>query len=149
MLTYRVQKARSSKHYSFSVLGVGLILAIGGSFMLAGFLLEPVLGALFKLPWFQHNQKLRYAHAEWQAGSTLQIQRLAHESLGVGIWSNATGTVPVTRAGEKLATLDVSDSNHARLRRSSVELGKIDYTTDSAEKGPSPYYSRVPSGEHI
>lgn len=117
--------------------------------MLAGFFLEPVLAALFKLPWFQHNQKLRYAYAEWQAGSTLQIQRLAHESLGVGTWSNATGTVPVTRADEKLATLDISDSTHARLRRSSVELGKFDYTTEPVQKGPLPRYSRLPSAEHI
>ena len=117
--------------------------------MLAAFLLEPVLAALFKLPWFQHNQKLRYAYAEWQAGTTLQIQRLAHEGLGVGTWSNPTGTVPVTQGNEKLAALDVSDANHPRLRRSSMELGKVGYTTNSTQKGPVPRYSRVPSVEHI
>lgn len=117
--------------------------------MLAAFLLEPALAALSKLQWFQHNQKLRYAYAEWQAGSTLQIQRLAHEGLGEGTWSNASGSVPVTQANEKLAILDVSNSSHARLRRSSVQLGDVGSTADSAQKGPLPRYSRVPSSEHM
>lgn len=117
--------------------------------MFAAFLLDPVLAALFKLPWLQHNQRLRYAYAEWQAGSILQIQRLAHEGLGVGTWSNANGTVPVTKGDEKLAALDVSEENHARLRRTSVELGKFGYTIDSAQKGPVPRYSRVPNVEQI
>lgn len=117
--------------------------------MLAAFLLEPVLAVLFKSSWLQDNRRLRYAYAEWQAGSTLQIQRLAHESLGVGTWSNATATVPTTQANEKLAALDISDSSHARLTRSSMELGKVDYATCSAQKGPLPRYSRVPSAEQI
>lgn len=118
--------------------------------MLSGILLEPVLAAVFKLHWFQDNQKLRYAYAEWQAGSTLQIQRLAHESLGVGTWSNATGTVPITQGDEKLATLDISDLSHARLRRCSVELNKVGDTHESLQKGGLlPHYSRVPSTEHI
>ncbi|KAF2629796.1 hypothetical protein BU25DRAFT_274351 [Macroventuria anomochaeta] len=143
------QKARSSKHYSFSVLGVGIILVVGGFLMLAAMLLEPIFAGLFKLPWFQRNHKLRYAYAEWQTGSTLQLQRLAHESLGVGTWSNTTGTVPVTRSEEKLATLDISDPTHARLMRPSVELAKVDYTNESMQYRPSLRYEKVPGTEQI
>lgn len=145
------QKARSSKHYSFSVLGVGIILCLGGFFMLAAMLLEPVVAGLFKLPWFQHNRKWRYAYAEWQAGSTLQLQRLAHESLGAGTWSNTAGTVPVTRPEERLAMLDISDSTHARLMRPSAELTKLDhdYTNSSVQHRPSLRYSKLPSTEQM
>lgn len=115
--------------------------------MLAALLLEPLLAALFRLPWLQHNHRLRYAYAEWRAGSTLQIQRLAHESLGGDTWSNATVTVPITQANEKPATLDISDLSHARLRRPSMELGKVDYTAESAQKSPLPHHSRVLSAE--
>ena len=144
-----VQKARSSKHYSFSVLGVAIILAVGGLVMLAAFLLEPILAGLFKLPWFQHNHKLRYAYAEWQAGSVLQVQRLAHESLGIGTWSNTDGTVPVTHSGEKLANLDISDPRHARLMRPDSELAKVDYTHEHVQYRPSSRYSKVPSSEVV
>lgn len=117
--------------------------------MLAAMLLEPILAGLFKLPWFQHNRKLRYAYAEWQAGSTLQLQRLAHESLGVGTWSNTTGTVPVTRGEETLATLDIRDPTHARLMRTSVELTKVDHTHDPVQWRPSVRYAKLPSAEQI
>ncbi|KAJ8112330.1 hypothetical protein OPT61_g5274 [Boeremia exigua] len=147
--TCHSQKARSSKHYSFSVLGAGLILAIGGFFMFAAALLEPILAALFRLSWLRRNRRMRYAYAEWQAGSTLQIQRLAHESTGAGSWSNTTGTVPVTRAEEKLATLDTSDPSHPRLARPSVELAKVDYIEESVQGKTPPRYSKLPGGEQI
>jgi hypothetical protein len=145
------QKARSSKHYSFSVLGVAIILCVGGFFMLAAMLLEPIIAGLFMLPWFQHNHKWRYAYAEWQAGSTLQLQRLAYESLGGSTWSNATGTIPVTQPEERLAMLDISNPTHARLMRPSVELTKADhdYTSNSVQHRPSLRYSKLPSTEQM
>ncbi|KAJ4320783.1 hypothetical protein N0V94_003195 [Neodidymelliopsis sp. IMI 364377] len=143
------QKVRSSKHYSFSVLGVGIILAGGGFIMVAAMLLEPILAGLFKLHWFANDAKMRYAYAEWQAGSTLQLQRLAHEGVGAGTWSNTTGTVPLTQPGETLAVLDISDRTHARLVRPSVELTKVDYADTSLTKRPSVRYAKLPSSEQM
>lgn len=131
--TNPMQRARSSKHYSFSVLGVGIILALGGFLMLLAMFIEPIIAGLFKLPWFKHNQRLHYAYAEWQVGSTLQIQRLAHESLGAGSWSNAAWGIPVTQREDKLATLNIGDPDRPRLSRPLVELGKVHYVEESAE----------------
>ncbi len=117
--------------------------------MFAAVLLEPILAGLFRLPWVRRNYKMRYAYAEWQAGSTLQIQRLAHESMGAGSWSNAVGTVPITRSEEKLAMLDISDPKHPRLARPSVELAKVEYIEESGQGKASPRYSKIPSAEQM
>lgn len=115
--------------------------------MLMAFLLEPIIAALYKLPWVKHNRRLRYAYAEWQAGSTLQIQRLAHESMGAGTWSKTTGSVPVTQNAEKLATLDIDNPDHPRLSRPSTELTKVHYVSEPVQDKSAPRYSRVPSAE--
>lgn len=117
--------------------------------MLAALFLEPILAGLFKIPWVQHSRGLRYAYAEWQVGSTLQIHRLAHESLGAGSWSNTTGPVPITKAGEQLAALDISNSAHPHLARSSVELAKVDYNESPVRGEASPRYSKLPTVEQI
>ena len=46
---------------------------------------------------------------------TLQLQRLAHEGVGAGIWLRAAEQRPVTLPGQTLATLDVSDIAHPVL----------------------------------
>lgn len=115
--------------------------------MLAAMLLEPIIAGLFRLPWIRNNHRLRYAYAEWQVGSTLQIQRLAHESLGAGTWSNTTGTIPVTHMEDTLATLNIGNPDHPRLSRPTIELTKVQYIDDSAQGKASPRYSRVPSNE--
>lgn len=127
---------------------MAIILAVGGFFMLVGTLLEPMLAGLSKLPWFQRSHKFCYAYAEWQAGSTLQLQRLAHEGIGVGTWSNTTGTVPVTQPGETLATLNISDPMHARLVRPDTELAKVDYANMSVQDGRL-CHAKFPSTEQM
>lgn len=117
--------------------------------MVCALLLESILAGLFKLPWFQHSRRLCYAYAEWQAGSTLQLQRLAHENIGAGSWSNTTGSVPVTRPKERLATFNINDSSHPRLERPSTELGKVDFNDQPVQGRASPRYSKLPNVEQI
>lgn len=131
------------------MLGVGLILAIGVTLMLAAMLLEPILAGLFKLHWFQKNPKLRYAYAEWKAGSTLQIQRLANESLGVGNWSTTAGTVPVTAPGDALAILDISEYKHPRLVPPYVEPARASYSREPNETRSSVRYAKIASTEPL
>ncbi|KAL1651891.1 hypothetical protein SLS58_000014 [Diplodia intermedia] len=66
-----------------------------------------------------------YARLEWCANETLQLQRLAHEELGMGTWSKCDGDVPVTEKGERLAMLDLTDSKHPRLKARPVGWEEI------------------------
>lgn len=47
---------------------------------------------------------------------TLQLQRLAHEELGLGTWTGCDKDVPVTARFERLGVLDVTERTHPRLR---------------------------------
>lgn len=107
------QMIKSPGHYSFSLLGVLIIICVGGFLILVG----------MGIGWIVHGYerfKLRggksYASIEWQTGSALQMQRLAHEALGLGAWTRTDGDIPVTEGGDMLGVLDVSDHKHARLR---------------------------------
>jgi len=57
-----------------------------------------------------------YARLEWSANTVLQLQRMAHEQVGLGTWSNTAGVNPVTLSNEKLAILDITDEAHPQLR---------------------------------
>jgi hypothetical protein len=57
---------------------------------------------------------------EWSTNETLQQHRLAQEGSGIGTWSHCTKSVPITRPGELLAVLDLTDCSHPRLRASEV-----------------------------
>ena len=92
--------------------------------MLISLLLEPLLAALFKIQRIRDNARLQYAYAEWRTGTTLQIQRLAYENLGMGTWSKTEESIPVTERGETLGALDISDLKHARLVRPPIQLQK-------------------------
>lgn len=47
---------------------------------------------------------------------TLQLQRLAHEELGLGTWTRCDKDVPVTARFERLGVLDVTERTHPRLK---------------------------------
>lgn len=76
------------------------------------YLIEPISGCLHKRKGYN-----KYPYLEWTANSTLQLQRLAHEELGFGTWSEGTETIPVTKPGQLLGSLDISDPKHPILRR--------------------------------
>lgn len=112
--------------------------------MLTGTFVEDIIGALLKHPRFS-NGKLAYAHAEWQAQSTLQIHRLAHENLGCGAWKRTDEAVPVTDMGDALAVLDVADPKRVRMVVPSEELGRFGAPLKSARVRVRADYERVPS----
>ncbi|KAF2623613.1 hypothetical protein BU25DRAFT_308937, partial [Macroventuria anomochaeta] len=47
--------------------------------------------------------------------STLQLQRIAHENLGLGTWKRTDEQIPVTNKGDILGVFDTTDRKHARL----------------------------------
>lgn len=63
----------------------------------------------------REENKAMYRRAEWQVHSTLQLQRLAHETLGLGTWSRTTRTIPVTNPGELLGVIDTLDKKKPRF----------------------------------
>ncbi|KKY16375.1 hypothetical protein UCDDS831_g07054 [Diplodia seriata] len=81
---------------NFSLLGLALIYTIGGSIILASWLLEPIVGC------WQKRRGADYARLEWCANDTLHLQRLAHEELGFGTWTDCDREIPVTEKGELL-----------------------------------------------
>jgi hypothetical protein len=97
-----------------------------------------------------------YASAEWNTTTTIQLQRLAHEALGLGHWSRVDHLTPVTLPGEKLGVLDIRDAKHPLLkpppdwkrnvvrdlRRQDTELTVVEEEKAWASDGP-PFKSKV------
>jgi hypothetical protein len=122
------QKIRSPDFYSFSVLGVSVILCTGLFLMSVSTWIESIAAFLLRCRgWGRSGSVPKYAMLEWNNNSALQLQRLAHEAVGSGTWIRTTRSVPVTECGETLGALDVSDPEHVRLRRhaSSQELSNL------------------------
>jgi hypothetical protein len=103
--------------------------------MLLSTFLEEVVSCVAQVPMLKlsQNRSFMYAYAEWQANSTLQLQRQAHEGLGLGTWSRTNETVPVTEPGDQLGTLDISDRKHPRLviPEESSDVGKHRWSAGS------------------
>ncbi|KAI0151628.1 hypothetical protein GGR57DRAFT_513942 [Xylariaceae sp. FL1272] len=105
------QKIRSTNFTSFSVFGLVFTYVAGGLIILLSYSLEPISQLLYKRWGFRE-----FAHLEWKTSTTLQFQRLAHEQIGSGTWSQGLAEVPVTRAGDVLSSLDISNPDHPVLR---------------------------------
>lgn len=115
------QKIRSDAFTSFSVLGLGILLGIGGLIIITSYTLE------FFVEWIQERANLsNYSRLEWTTNGTLQLQRLAHEELGFGTWTRTAEDCPVTKPGEQLAVLDISDPKHPRLKCTSTNLEHLE-----------------------
>lgn len=105
------QKILTTAYVNFNTFGLSLTLALGALIILFSWLLEPIIA------FFQRRRQLdTYARLEWATNETLQLQRLAHEELGLGTWHGAAEAVPYTDGGQKLAVLDVADPEHPRLK---------------------------------
>lgn len=77
-------------------------------------LLESIAQPLLKR-FERRSSSRKYQRLEWNSNETLQLQRMAHEAVGAGSWTDAAETVPTTAEGELLATINTSDETHPRL----------------------------------
>lgn len=128
---------------------MGLIIILGGTLQLASIFVEEILALSLRVPRFR-NEKLAYSLAEWQAGSTLQLQRLAHENLRLGTWKRTDEAIPVTEPGDMLGTLDITNTKHARMVAPGEERTVVEPAWNlSGNVKPSLRYSRLPSAEHL
>ncbi|KAI1459935.1 hypothetical protein F4805DRAFT_455321 [Annulohypoxylon moriforme] len=104
------QKIRSTAYGSFSVFGLCFTFVLGSLLTLASYLLEPISSLLYTEKGYN-----KYAHVEWTTNATLQLQRLTQEEIGMGTWSKCLYTIPVTKPGEPLGSLDLKDPDHPTL----------------------------------
>ncbi|KAI0148735.1 hypothetical protein GGR57DRAFT_474134 [Xylariaceae sp. FL1272] len=112
------QKFRSTAHSHFSVFGLLFTFIVGLAIIAVSLLLEPLFWLLYKRLGYRE-----YATLEWTSNTTLQLQRLAHERAGFGVWSRGTGRIPVT--GHTLGRLDLSDPSHPVLDQRVQDFGTV------------------------
>jgi hypothetical protein len=105
------QKIRTTAYSSFNMFGLCFTFVVGTLITVTSYLLEPVSASLQKKR--GHGQ---YGHLEWTTNATLQLQRLAHEEIGLGSWSGGTDAIPVTKARTMLGCLDITNQDRPVLR---------------------------------
>lgn len=106
----RRQKITTTAYTNFNTFGLSLTFAIGTLIILLSYTIEPLAR------WVQNRRRLDvYSHLEW----------CANEELGAGTWHDGAEPIPFTDAGERLATLDVADPKHPRLRASPIRLDEL------------------------
>lgn len=105
-----------------------MLLGIGFLIIVVSYSLEP-----FAI-WIQHRRNLDiYARLEWTMNETLQLQRLAHEELGLGSWRRCDTEVPITERLERLGVIDLSEKTHPRLKAPPVSLEEVVNQNDKEE----------------
>ncbi|TRX91982.1 hypothetical protein FHL15_007079 [Xylaria flabelliformis] len=137
------QKIRSTAYGSFSLFGLLFIFILGILLILTSYLLQPVSKFLCEKKGYK-----TYAHLEWTTNAALQLQRLAQEEIGMGTWSKCLDTIPATRKGELLGSLDTNDPEHPVLRPVTqktvatldkvTSFGEIDTLNSQTSKTVSP-----------
>ncbi|KAK5635638.1 hypothetical protein RRF57_011350 [Xylaria bambusicola] len=119
------RKIRSTAYGSFSLFGLFFILIFGMVLALISYLLQLVSEFLCKRKGYK-----AFAHLEWTTNGALQLQRLAHEEIGMGTWKKCLDTIPATRKGELLGSLDTTDLEHP-VHRPCIQ--KVAATLDKAQ----------------
>jgi hypothetical protein len=102
------------------------LLSVGTVFIIGDLTMEPLLDAYQnrRAKSLPHPIVSRSAHSrlEWRAMSILQLQRMAHESIGSGTWLKATSETPITKPYQLLGMLDIRDKKRPLLRSKTDEL---------------------------
>lgn len=96
-------------YQSFSVLGLAIILIVGGAIIIISIILEPLTHYFFK----KWNSKHSFRRLQWILDGKLQLQRIAYEYAGIGVWTNKEKSVPITTDDAKVFQLDGILSNTA------------------------------------
>lgn len=98
--------------------------------------------------WIEKRRHIsKYSRLEWFTSDLLQLQRLAHEEIEFGTWTECVGAkvVPVTAKGEVLVVLDLQDPTHPRLLERPQVNERVEISTRQTEiQATEPSDSRVP-----
>ena len=105
------QIIRSPNFTSFSMLGISLIFGLGGLTICISLCMESVVG-YFRRRW----RRGLFQQVRWRLDGKLQLQRMAFEEAGLGIWQGGADQVPTTVVRGKKITLPQSwDEDHPSL----------------------------------
>lgn len=126
-MCYSQKVQTTSGTISFSVLGLAIILAIGGTIILISLILDSVVGFCQR-----KFGKGEYARLNWILDDKFQLQRMVFEEVGMGTW-DLQGTIPVTAKGEKFGGWEGVDMEHPTL--SGNRAAKTERWSDSAPEG--------------
>jgi hypothetical protein len=110
------QKIWSTTHYSFSMVGM-LLIMLGGTFViLVNVSLPHFVG------WLQRRSgKGLTARLDWIESEPLQLQRVAFECRGIGPWKGSENDVPVTTDfGQKFRRTRLYPGNNAAIQLSEL-----------------------------
>jgi hypothetical protein len=84
-------------YQNFSLLGIVLILAFGGLLTALGLTIDIVVGAIQRR-WFHDSP----GWLGWVLDEKLQLQRMAYEGAGWGVWKGQMDAIPVTEGNTPL-----------------------------------------------
>ncbi|KAI1368962.1 hypothetical protein F5Y08DRAFT_353496 [Xylaria arbuscula] len=104
------QKIRSTAYTSFSIFGLYVLFLTGLLLIIISYSIEPILTCFHR-----RGKYSQYKYLEWVTNESLQLHRLAHEGVGWGTWSRATEDVPITKDGQVLGCLDITEPLHPNL----------------------------------
>lgn len=89
------QIIRRDGYASFNILGLVIILAVGGCFIVLNLTLRNIFGRVQ-----QRSKSGQLRNAEWQDYGLLQLHRSALQAQGISQWESLDGDVPVISYGE-------------------------------------------------
>lgn len=92
----KAQKIRDPEFYSLSLPGLIVTVVVGGAIVLVNLGLSTVVGCIQRL-----TGKGLSRMEDWKTDHMLQVQRMAYENAGIGVWSKRDGLVPVTEKGQR------------------------------------------------
>lgn len=137
------QKVRHlGDHASFSILGMVIILAVGGTIILLSLVADQVGGLLQRLLGRGiHRQR------QWIINEKLQLLRLVYERAGEGAWSGSRHRVPLTEPGQMFGILEEQDLEETiqgvGTTTATQQKGGEDYSTDQKSKNAASYVTEV------
>ncbi|KAI0513189.1 hypothetical protein F5B22DRAFT_277829 [Xylaria bambusicola] len=125
------QKIRNTAYTSFSVFGLYVLFLSGILLIIISYSIEPILSCFHR-----RGKYSQYKYLEWVTNESLQLHRLAHEGIGWGTWSRATEDVPITKQGQVLGCLDITEPLHPRLYTPTSSLEDDAYMEDISSLAP-------------
>ncbi|OJD29668.1 cytochrome p450 protein [Diplodia corticola] len=129
----RNQKIVTTAYTSFNTFGLCLTFIVGCIIIVFSYTIEPLAS------WIQKRRRFdNYSRLEWCANETLQLQRMAHEGLGVGTWHHGAEAIPYTDNGERLATLNLANPEHPRLEAPPTHFDNLLAGESNENPGASP-----------
>ena len=121
------QKIRSSgRTTSFSVLGIAVILAVGSLLILTHLVLDMILQFVRQIFGWKEYKSL-----QWTIDGKYQLQRLAYEEAGQGVWTGGASAVPVTMQRDRIGVPKNVDPNHPRLNQAGAS--SVAYVPETPE----------------